>query len=322
MIIEDKIWGKFEIKEKILEELLQSKEVQRLKGIAQFGLPYKYYSLPGFSRYEHSVGVMLLLRKIGASLDEQVAGLLHDVSHTAFSHLIDWVVGDRINEGYQDKKHKESFNGNLGEILKKHGFSKDNISEYSNFSLLEQPSPDLCADRVDYAIREFNYWAAPKTVSLCKDSLRNYYGKIVFASKEPASAFGVSYIKLQKDHWGGAECTLRWEIFSQILKRGIENKIISIKDFEFDDESVIEKLKNSGDLIINKKLGQLRRKLKYDVVEGLPATYHLHKKFRSVDPYYFEGDRVVRLGEMDRDYACLIEKERVKNKEGLYIKMQ
>ena len=47
------------------------------------------------TRYEHSVGVMLLARRVGGGLREQVAALLHDVSHTAFSHVIDHVFHDQ-----------------------------------------------------------------------------------------------------------------------------------------------------------------------------------------------------------------------------------
>jgi hypothetical protein len=80
MIINDKIYGKVKIEEPVLLKLLKSPSVLRLKNISQFGVPDLYYHFKNYSRYEHSVGVMILLRKLGATLEEQVAGLLHDVS--------------------------------------------------------------------------------------------------------------------------------------------------------------------------------------------------------------------------------------------------
>ena len=85
MKIEDRVYGEEEIREKVLVDLINCKSIQRLKGLAQFGLPDEYYHRNGFSRYEHSLGVLIFLRKFGTDLNEQIAGLLHDVSHTAFS---------------------------------------------------------------------------------------------------------------------------------------------------------------------------------------------------------------------------------------------
>jgi len=79
MLIKDKIFGKVKINEPVLLELLKSPPILRLKSISQFGVPDKYYHIKNFNRYEHSMGVMILLRKLGATPEEQIAGLLHDV---------------------------------------------------------------------------------------------------------------------------------------------------------------------------------------------------------------------------------------------------
>ena len=102
MKINDLVYGEEEIGEQVLIELINSSAIQRLKEISQFGLPEEYHHRKVFSRYAHSVGVLILLRRLGADLDEQIAGLLHDVSHTAFSHVIDWVL-ENSEENYQDK---------------------------------------------------------------------------------------------------------------------------------------------------------------------------------------------------------------------------
>lgn len=88
MNIADPIYGKMRIQKPVLIELLSAPSVIRLKNISQFGIPDQYYHLKNYSRFEHSVGVMILLRKLGASVEEQAAGLLHDVSVSAFSHII------------------------------------------------------------------------------------------------------------------------------------------------------------------------------------------------------------------------------------------
>jgi HD superfamily phosphohydrolase len=151
MTINDPIYGRFQIEEPVLVALINTKTIQRLKRIDQYGIPPKYYSFPGFSRFDHSIGVMLLLKKLGASLNEQIAGLLHDMSHTAFSHLTDWIWGDRLTEDYQDNifsdflKNSKDVTG----ILENYGIQYELFFNLHDFSLLERKSPDLCADRID-----------------------------------------------------------------------------------------------------------------------------------------------------------------------------
>lgn len=321
MIIEDRIWGKFEVNEPVILELLNLCEIKRLEGISQFGLPYEYYGLKGFSRAEHSIGTMLLLRKLGAGLEEQVAGLTHDISHTAFSHLVDWVIGDRKNEDYQDNRHGEiMLNGNISNVLKKYKFSPERLAEHDNYTLLEMPSPNLCADRIDYAMREFQDWACPEIVEECKNRLMNKRGKIVFKEKQTAKKFALGFLKLQREHWGAAEYMLRWQRFAEILRYAMEKKYIEISDFDSTDTEVIGKLQDSKDEFIIGRLQELRGELKCEVVD-INSDYFLKKKFRHIDPLYLEDERVARLSETDRDFCQFLEKEREHNANGIRIRM-
>lgn len=204
MIIKDKIYGEVKIKEPVLIELLNSPSVLRLKKISQFGIPDKYYHLKNFHRYEHSVGVMILLKKLGATLEEQIAGLLHDVSVLAFSHVADWVFGSGSKgiEDYHDSIHERFVKKTeIPKILKEFDFDIDRILNEKNFTLLERKAPDLCADRVDYALREFKYWLNPKIVKSCIKELVNYSGEIVFSNQKAALNFAVNYLVLQTKHW-------------------------------------------------------------------------------------------------------------------------
>jgi HD superfamily phosphohydrolase len=66
---------------------------------------------------------MLLVRKLGGSLEEQIAALLHDVSYTAFSHVIDYVLQEK-GEDYHEQIFEEVItNSTIPSILDKYGFS-------------------------------------------------------------------------------------------------------------------------------------------------------------------------------------------------------
>jgi HD superfamily phosphohydrolase len=43
MIIQDRTYGATEIESEVILELIRSKSFQRLKGIAQFGIPDEFY---------------------------------------------------------------------------------------------------------------------------------------------------------------------------------------------------------------------------------------------------------------------------------------
>ena len=225
MLINDRVYGKSKIDSPVLIELIRSKTIQRLKRIGQFGVPNEFYHLKNFSRYEHSVGVMILLKKLGATEEEQVAGLLHDASHTAFSHLIDWVLSSSRTEDAQDRQHKKYINSSdTKHILIKYRYDPNKISEYNIFGLLERSIPDLCADRIDYSLREMPI----NITSKCLKDLTTYNGKIVFKHKTHALLFAKEFLSIQMNHWGGFEASARFRLFADVLRQAIKKKIIKL----------------------------------------------------------------------------------------------
>lgn len=323
MIINDTLYGSFDFDEPVLLELIGSRPVQRLKRIAQYGVPDEYYVFKNFSRYEHSIGVMLLVRKLGASPEEQAAGLLHDVSHTAFSHVVDWLLGSGEKEDHQDKIHAEIFlNSELPEILKKHGFDHKKISDYKNFPLVDQPTPKLCADRIDYALREFGLWAAPSIVVECVKSLTTSDNRIVFASKSAAQKFAAAFLKCQMVHWGGAQATVRYTLLSSALRIAMENKIVTMEDLLKDDDFIITKLKSCGNADVKKYLRMLADKNLSIIEDAENPQYVMKKKFRYVDPDYIENGEVFTLSDTDLGFKALIEEKRAINNEGLRLRIR
>ena len=60
MYLKDYLYGEY-IVEPVIEEVINTKEVQRLKNIHQGGASYLVNPNCNVSRYEHSIGVMLLI---------------------------------------------------------------------------------------------------------------------------------------------------------------------------------------------------------------------------------------------------------------------
>lgn len=321
MTIDDRVYGRVDITEPVLLELIAAPSVQRLKRIGQFSLPDDENKYRAYSRYEHSVGVMLLLRRLGASFEEQIAGLLHDVSHTAFSHLIDWVLegSDPSLSNYQDLNHDRIIqNSELPEILRRHGLAPERITDYHNFGLLERELPDLCADRVDYSLREFHVWAKPEITLPCLNALRVVDGQIVFADREHASQYARTVLVCLLEHWAEPGIMVGANLFSKSLRLALTKGVINLEDFMTDDETVLAKLRACPDAEIQDGLRVLRQPVPYEVVDH-DADFTVKEKFRAVDPLFLNNEKLTRLSEVDANYAATFAKEREKAKRGLRV---
>jgi uncharacterized protein len=320
MLIESPIYGEVNVDNPVLLELMKTPQVQRLSGISQYGLPDAFSKYPGFSRLEHSVGVMLLLRRLGAPLEEQAAGLLHDVSHTAFSHIVDWIIGDPRIEDYQDRNLSNVLESSeIPRILATNGLDVEDISHQENYPLLEQDIPELCADRVDYALREFQLWAGPQAVQPCLEALVVHNDKMVFNSRSAAKTFGNLFLRLQTEHWASPDTCVRYFLFSRALKSGIGDGTIDLIDLEKDDNFVMDKLRAGNNPIVKNAFNHLDKSLSFEIDNENPE-YKLGKKFRHVDPPYLEGGKVTTLSETDPEFRALLAKEREINRAGINIK--
>ncbi len=318
MKLTDDLYGEVVITEPILIELIQSPALQRLKKINQLGLPPGYYHLKSFSRYEHSLGVMLFLRRFNVSLEEQVAGLLHDVSHTAFSHIVDWLFGDPSIQDHQDKAlHQIMVESGIDTILARYGFKAETISQTEHYPVLENNLPDLCADRLDYSLREYYLWDARPVVDQTLASLRLVDNRLVFDTVDAARAYALYYLDCQRQNWGSREAMLRYELMARLLKKAVERNVIILADFQTDDQTVLDRLWTSGDAELIADLTELRDWPRQQLLDKY-ADLSLRYKNRYVDPLVLVGQGdgqgsdkinnqvVARLSQLDPDFAEVI----------------
>jgi len=150
--LNDFLYGKMEFPQ-VFADLLETDALKRLAGVHQSGAIFLVNPDICHSRLEHAIGVTMLIKKMGGSELEQIAGLLHDVSHTAFSHVGDYVF-DHVDEDYHEKVFAEViYKSEIPDVLLQYGYDVNQIL-YGNFDILEQPLPSLCADRLDYTLRD------------------------------------------------------------------------------------------------------------------------------------------------------------------------
>lgn len=300
----DKIYGATEIKETVLLDLIKSDAMQRLKGVSQHGITALLGITPPFSRFDHSIGTMILVRHLGASLEEQIAALLHDISHTAFSHVIDFVFNDHSEQSYHEEKKEEYVAGtDIPAILTLHDRSWQDFMDEEKFQLLEQASPALCADRLDYFLRDLEFLglATENEVSAAINSLEVKDGKIVVNNHNVARWMGYTFIETDRTSWSNFREVGLYQLTAEAIKVAAKLGVISEVDLWGTDKVLWEKLCSAGQAEIKKFVGCITPGTRF-IWDDDDPVFRVTTKVRSIDPPVLDGKSVIILSKLDSDF--------------------
>lgn len=310
MKIESFVYPSVTLEEPVLLELIKSKPLQRLKRIHVGGYSLLTGSVRESTRYEHSVGVLQLLKLYGADIEEQIAGLLHDVAHTAFSHVSTYAMQEKYEGEEFHEVIKEEFviRTEIPSIIEKHGFNIERVLDETKFSMLENDAPDICADRIDYSLRDGLIWQfiSKDKVDFILDHLIEYQGSFIFNDIKAARYFSDNFFDLNRALYGSAMGAYFNYKFGALLKYA-QHKGILEKDFWFKDDYVIlDKLKNSKDPKIIETFAALDGSMVVYEDNSNPE-FNFSKKIRVVNPQILVGSELKRLADLDKEYKNKIE---------------
>ncbi|MDE5630869.1 MAG: HD domain-containing protein, partial [Bacilli bacterium] len=142
-----------------LKKYLSLDILLRLKDISlECGMDYASkhaYDIRFFiSRYEHSLSVALITWHLTKDKKATLASLFHDIASPVFSHVIDYMNGDFINqESTEEKTYEILYNSKeLRELLKIDNIDIKDIIDFKKYSIVDLPRPKMCADRLDNII--------------------------------------------------------------------------------------------------------------------------------------------------------------------------
>lgn len=311
MTYNDPVYGRIDIEEPVILELINSAPVQRLKKITQHGpsVYNRHYKKRVVSRFEHSLGVYALLCKFGVSIEEKIAGLLHDIGHTVFSHTVDFLFPEEGGE-YDKKFHKKLILwSEIPEILKKHKIDLKKILDEGNFPVLERPLPDLCADRIDYFLRDphlpedFDKEGILDGLVICKEI-------IVFKDTAAALYFSRQYMEMNDLFWANHLDELLYFLMVDIMKIALKEKLIAHSDLFLTEDEFLRKIQAGNNKYIDDHIELIKNLSKEQVVVSetkIPSGYLVKSKIRIVDPQIFSGDKLNKLSEIDPEYKKLSE---------------
>lgn len=293
----DRVYGDTSVDDSRLLALIASPTFQRLKGIKQAGPSAFAYPFKTVTRYEHCLGAFLLLRRLGAGLKEQVAGLLHDLSHTAFSHAVDFVFSSHEQAHHEELKPVFLDRPDIVRALDALGYSPRDFYDDSVYTLLERPIPWLCADRVDYFLRDGLACGVvtPKLVARILSHIEAREGTIVLTDVAVAREAAARFAEMNRDWWASASESFIYNEFADALREGLRLGVLRRTDFYEDDAHVLERLHLARSPLIMAKLDKVLNFQPEMMVGFVPKVI---PKSRWIDPPVVLNGQVKRLSEI------------------------
>jgi hypothetical protein len=305
LVWNDRVYGSSRIDDPLVLELVRGPSFERLKRVRQAGPSALVYAFKTVTRHEHSLGVYLLLGKLGAPPREQVAGLLHDISHTAFSHAVDFVYASDEQDHHEQLKPEILHRPDVAGPLAAMGYEPEDFYDDAVYPLLERPLPWLCADRLDYFLRDSlsAEVSTPDSVRAVLAHLTVIESLIALddaaVARDTVERFGV----MNRDYWASPAEAFIYNEFGDALREGLRLGVLDEALLLTDDDTVLERLRASDSPLIAAKLRGIDR---FDpgCLEGFRPR--VVPKERWLDPPVRTGPRAwALLSELDAQAAAV-----------------
>ena len=248
---------------------IETPTMERLSKVSYFcGMehgPKEVYNFKYFlSRLDHSISVALITWNITYNREATLQALFHDANTPAFSHVIDYMNGDAINQetteiGLYEYLSKDT---KLQELSKKFGPSIEVLSNFKNNTIIDTKRPQLCADRLDSCFLSNLVWL--QTIDL--EEIKKLYNDIaIYKDEKQKDEIGFidlctadRVVELQENINNATHAEEEFEamnLLGIITKRIIDTKIITYNDlFYLTDEELFNIIKEqvNKDELLNK----------------------------------------------------------------------
>lgn len=286
-----------------LKPYLKIESMKRLKGVSM-NCGVNYTSLPLFqnisfySRYEHSLNVALILEHFTHDHKIVLSGLFHDISTPSFSHTIDFLNHDYVNqESYEDKNVSFIMQDSLIMTqLNKAKITLDDVKDYQIYPLADNPTPRLSADRLEYTLSNAYYYHFVDREEVIKlynniSIMDNEDGNQEFCFQDFHLAERFSLLSLQCGRvYSSKEDRFAMESLARLIHQAIELNILDMNDLYTNEEDIIQKLIHSDlkeEWISYTKLHKVISSKEY-----LKDSYIVDSKRRYINPLCVDGKRV------------------------------
>lgn len=215
-------------------------------------------------------------------------------------------------------KHSE-----IPAILAKYGYNYEEILlDDSKWTLLERSAPELCADRVDYTLRDmytYGYISLEEAHSFLEDVIE-VNGKMVLQNIEMAEWFTETYYKEVIDFFMQPMNSYGNDMLAKTLKLALHKKVIHADDFLLEDDELISKLQQCSDPEVHALVSKVHPNVK---VKEDRNDYDLYQnnKVRLIDPSLLREGEVVPSSVVSENITKMSEIAYEKAVRGMYVKV-
>ena len=244
-----------------LKEYIETPAMLRLDGISMFpGCDHtKILNIKNFnSRLKHSIGVALIIWNFTKDKKQTLAGLFHDISTPAFSHIVDFMNGDYLNqESTEDlTKYMIENSKEIMTLLNRDEIKVEEICDYHIYPIADNDTPMLSADRLEYTFSDgleidgiFDLDKVEKiykNISVLKNE--NNEIELGFNNLNIAEEFIFNANKLWLLISGGNEVNFIMQFWTDYLKESMKKGYIQEADlYKMSEFEIIEKIKKQAD---------------------------------------------------------------------------
>ena len=208
-----------------------------------------------YSRYDHSMGVALIVWHFTRSMEQTLAALFHDVTTPTFAHVVDFLNGDHLRQESTEAGVAECLAASpeICGLLAEYGISLDDVSDYHRYPVADNHSPALSADRLEYTmgnLLNYGFASLPQLQELYEDLMvgTDEVGRpeLTFRTPEKAVEFACMALKTARVYVAD-EDRFAMEALAQLLRQAMTRGVLTYADLSGTEPPLIEKLCADGE---------------------------------------------------------------------------
>lgn len=272
--------------------------MQRLKEVGM-NCGCEYTSFPRFdrcakySRFDHSLGVGLIVWHFTASTAQALAGLFHDIATPAFAHVVDFLHGDHLRQESTEEGTTERIDGSpeIQSVLRSLGLTTADVCDYHRYPIADNDAPRLSADRLEYTLGnliQFGF-ADETAVQALYDDLavgKNEDGapELAFRSEEKALAFARGALRCSEVYVSD-EDRYAMQMLAELLGSAIKAGILTERDLYTTEPEVLARLRADADFARRWEAFRSYREIFSAELPGMDGDWRIIlAKKRRIDP--------------------------------------